>query len=94
MIKDFAEIDSLVSQMPPLRLVALAADEREFLLTLKIACERRYITPVIIGGGEKLKRTADEIALDLSDIEIIEAEDPQDIADKGISPPPLSTGPS
>lgn len=85
MIKDFAEIDSLVSQMPPLRLVALAADEREFLLTLKIACERRYITPVIIGGGERLKRTADEIALDLSDIEIIEAEDPQDIADKGIS---------
>jgi phosphate butyryltransferase len=85
MIKDFAEIDSLTSQMPPLRLVALSADEREFLLTLKIACERGYITPVIVGGGEKLKRTADEITLDLSQIEIIETKDPQAIADTGIS---------
>jgi phosphate butyryltransferase len=85
MIKGFTDIDSLALQLPPLRLVALAAEEKEFLLTIKLAHERGFITPVIIGGGDRLKRSAEAIALDLKDIEIIEAENPQAIADAGIA---------
>jgi phosphate butyryltransferase len=85
MIKDFAEIDSFASRLSPLRLAALAADEKEFLLTLKIARERGYISPVLIGGGDKLKRSADAIELELKDIEIVKAEGPQAVADTGMS---------
>jgi phosphotransacetylase len=84
MISDFIDIDTLASTGEPLGLVAMAADEREFLLTLKTAHELGYIRPCIIGSREKLKRAAHSIEFDISDIEVIEEKEPQAIADKGI----------
>jgi len=84
MIKGFKDIDELAAKLKPIRLAALAAHEAEFLLTIKIARERGYIEPVIIGGGDRLKRAADETGLDLTGIEIIEADNPQVIADTGL----------
>lgn len=84
MIKGFSDIDALAAKLKPIRLAALAAHEAEFLLTIRIARERGYIEPVIIGGGDRLKRAADETGLDLAGVEIIEAEDPQTIADTGL----------
>lgn len=84
MISDFFDIDTLASTGEPLGLVAMAADEREFLLTLKTAYELGYIRPCIIGSREKLKRAAHSIEFDISDIEVIEEKEPQAIADMGI----------
>lgn len=84
MIKDFNEIDTLASQIKPLRLAALAADEEEFLRTIKVAYENHYIEPCIIGDLAKIQKTAELIDFNISSIEIIHETDPQSIADKGI----------
>jgi phosphate butyryltransferase len=84
MIRDFNDIDALASTNTPMGLVALAAADREFLLTIKKACELGYIHPCIIGDSKKLRRTAESIEFDLSNVTIIEEKEPQAIADKGI----------
>lgn len=84
MIKDFNDIDAIAAKSEPTTLVALAADEREFLLTVKKAAQRGYINPCIIGDPEKIRRTAGEVEFDLSGATIIEEKEPQAIADKGI----------
>lgn len=84
MIENFNDIDALASIRKPMSLVALAADEEEFLRTVKYASEQGYIQPTIIGDSEKLRRTADHIEFDLTNVAIIEEKEPQAIADKGI----------
>ena len=84
MIRDFNDIDALASIRKPMGLVALAADDEEFLRTVKQACEQGYIHPCLIGDSEKLRRRAHHIEFDLSNVTIIEEKDPQAIADKGI----------
>ena len=84
MIKDFNDIDALASTNKPMGMVALAVEDGEFLLTVKNAYERGYIHPFLIGDSEKLRRTAESIEFDLSNVTIIEEKEPQAIADKGI----------
>ena len=84
MIKDFNDIDEIAGKSEPTTLVALAADEREFLLTIKKAARRGYIHPCIIGDPEKIRHAAGEVEFDLAGATIIEEKDPQAIADKGI----------
>jgi phosphate butyryltransferase len=84
MIRNFHDIDRLAHEGKPLRLAALAADEHESLLTIKLAREKKYIEPCIIGQRKKIEKIANEIGLDLKSIEIIEESDQQKIADKGI----------
>ncbi|MGC9323407.1 MAG: phosphate acyltransferase [Desulfomonilia bacterium] len=84
MIKSFSDIDAIAEGTRPLRLAAMAADEKEFLLTVKIAAEKGYVLPRIIGEREKILRAAQDIAFDLSGVEISEVKDPQTIADTGI----------
>ena len=84
MIKDFNDIDAIAAKSEPITLVALAADEREFLLTVKKAVQQGYINPCIIGDPEKIRRVAGDIEFDLSSATIIEEKEPQAIADKGI----------
>ena len=57
-IRNFRDIDALAVQGPPVKLAALAAHERECMLTIKLAFERGYVIPCLVGDPEKKIVTA------------------------------------
>lgn len=66
-------------------MAVLAPQEREFMLTVKLACDRGYIIPYLIGRKETIQRLSDEIGMDISQVEVIDIFDSQEISDMGIS---------
>ena len=85
MIKEFREIDNLASSGNAVCMAVLAPQEREFLLTVKIARDKGYVVPYLVGKKEAIERLSGEIEFDISQVEVINVSDPQEISDKGIS---------
>jgi phosphate butyryltransferase len=83
-VKNFQDIDALAVHGPPVKLAALAAHERECMLTIKLAFERGYVIPCLVGDPKKIKRMAGQIGLDLTSIEVIKEKESADIAHRGV----------
>jgi len=57
------------------KLVLAVGQDKHALEAIKIACENNYIEAVLVGDTEEIKAIADEIAFDLSDIELLDEKD-------------------
>lgn len=85
MLKSFEEVEEKARHAGKKRVSVLQAEGREFLLALKEAYNRGYVEPVLIGNEHEIKKLTDEIEFDVSSFQIINENDPQKIADKGIN---------
>lgn len=84
LLTSFSEIDGQAVRQGPKKLVVLAPEDEEFLLAVKDSTSRGYVEPILIGSEDRIKRLADRIAFDISEIEKIYEDDRQVIADQGI----------
>ena len=62
----------MAKQKPTKRIAVAAAEDEPVLKAVTEARTQGIIEPILVGNSAKIKRIADEIGIDLSDIEIIE----------------------
>ena len=61
-----------------------AAHDEEVLLAVKDACEMNIIKAILIGEEEKIRKIADDIKFDLSEVEVIDESDLKLCAEKAV----------
>ncbi|MDQ9752395.1 phosphate acyltransferase, partial [Acinetobacter baumannii] len=61
-----------------------AAHDEEVLLAVKDACEMNIIKAILIGEEEKIRKIANEIKFDLTDVEVINECDLKLCAEKAV----------
>ncbi len=76
MSKSFEMLLQLAKDNGPKKLSVAVAQDHEVLMAVKMAMDMGIITPILVGDSEKIKSICNDIKLDLSDIEIINEEDP------------------
>ncbi len=76
MSKSFEMLLQLAKDNGPKKLSVAVAQDHEVLMAVKMAMDMGIITPILVGDSEKIKSICNDIKLDLSDIEIIDEEDP------------------
>lgn len=79
------QIHEIASGCSSKSLAVLAPEDAEFLLAVKESWEKGYITPLIIGNMDKIKRVSDSIGFNYKDFELIEENDRQAVSNKGMS---------
>ena len=85
MIKKLDDIfDELKSCNEKAVLSVAAAHDEEVLLAVKDACEMNIIKAIIIGEEDKIRKIADEIKFDLTDVEVINECDLKLCAEKAV----------
>ena len=85
MIKKLDDIfDELKSCNEKAVLSVAAAHDEEVLLAVKDACEMNIIKAILIGEEEKIRKIADEIKFDLTDVEVINECDLKLCAEKAV----------
>lgn len=84
MIKSFTDVEQAALGVGTKKASVLRAENREFLLALKEACGRGYIEPILIGNKSEIRKIADEIEFDIGGFQLIDENDPQEIANKGV----------
>ena len=85
MIRSFSEVENAAYEAGTKKASVLRAENKEFLLALKEACGRGYIEPILIGNEPEIRKIADEIEFDISSFQLIDENDPQEIADRGVN---------
>lgn len=75
-LKNFDEILK-VAKNKNAKIAVAAAHDKEVLSALKMALEANLVSPILVGDKEKILSYADELKLDLSNIEIIDEKDIQ-----------------
>lgn len=86
MIKSFEAIKEKVLSVSEKRAMAVAAAEDEDVLAaVKLARELKLAEPILIGDTEKIIQKAENVQLDLTNIEVIEAKDPFQAARKAVA---------
>ena len=85
MIKKLDDIfDELKSCNEKAVLSVAAAHDEEVLLAVKDACEMNIIKAILIGEEDKIRKIADEIKFDLTDVEVINECDLKLCAEKAV----------
>ena len=85
MIKKLDDIfDELKSCNEKAVLSVAAAHDEEVLLAVKDACEMNIIKAILIGEEEKIRKIANEIKFDLTDVEVINECDLKLCAEKAV----------
>lgn len=85
MIKKLDDIfDELKSCNEKAVLSVAAAHDEEVLLAVKDACEMNIIKAILIGEEEKIRKIANEIKFDLTDVEVINECDLKLCAEKSV----------
>jgi phosphotransacetylase len=85
MIRSLDDFSRIAKEKGPKKLAVLAPEDEEFMLAVKRSWQMGYIEPVLIGNEEKMGRVAQKIKFDIGGFEKIISDDPQAIADFGIS---------
>ncbi len=62
------------------KIAVAAADDTNVLLSIKSAIEKNLIQPVLIGNKTNIESIANKIDLDLTNIEVIESQNPVEIS--------------
>lgn len=75
MARNFDEILSLAKARPGARVSVAAAEDPEVLEAIRDAKAMGFGSAVLVGDRDRIKAAADEVGLDLSDIEIIHEPD-------------------
>lgn len=83
MIGTLDDVARTAREKGPKKLAVLAPEDGEFMLAVKKSREANYITPVLIGDPEKIKRVAAEVEFDIDGIELIFETDRQAVANLG-----------
>lgn len=83
--RSFRDMDRMASEKGPKKLVVLAPEDEEFMLTVKKSAEAGYTAPILIGDREKMERLADRLHYDIGATEKIYERNRQAIADLGIA---------
>ena len=77
----FVELLEDIKNDPKLRIIAVAgADSAETLQTCRIAKDTKICESILIGDEEKIKSTAKEAEVDISDFKIVNIKDPVEIS--------------
>ncbi len=84
MVKSFKEAEIMAGKVGPKRISVLRAENREFLLALKESYRRGYVEPILIGDESEIRNIADEIEFDIRSFQLINENDHQEIANKGV----------
>ncbi len=76
MIRSMDELTQAAAAKGPLTMAVACAADAPVLEAVKLACEKKIVTPLLIGEKEKILEEAEKVAVDVSGWEIV------DIADK------------
>lgn len=85
MIRSFAELEKRVLALPKRRLAVAAAHDLDVLQAVVHAVSAGLVDATLVGQEEKIKTIAKEHNLDLSGMEILDAEDNLQAARKAVS---------
>lgn len=83
-LNSVAEVDAEALRVGPVPLAFLAPGDPNFMKAIKLACERRLISPVLIGREQLMLQAAEKAGFDISGLSQIYLDDLQVIADKGV----------
>jgi phosphotransacetylase len=83
-LNSVAEVDAEALRVGPVRLAFLAPGDPNFMRAIKLACERRLISPILIGREQPMLAAAKEAEFDISGLSHIYLDDLQSIANMGL----------
>ncbi len=85
MISDFKELEKLAVTNVSKKVVLAMAEEADALDAVAKASAAGIINPVLVGNIDAIKRTADEIGVDITDFELVPAEGEYECAAKAVA---------
>ncbi len=84
-MKSFQEIKEAVLNHPVKKIIAVAAaDDEDVLEAVKVARQMKLTEPILIGDETKIRKIADDVAFDLTGIQVIHEPDQFQAARKAV----------
>lgn len=83
-IRTLDEIVLKAKELPTRKVSVVRADEVETLKAIADAMRHDLITPILVGPEKGIRMAAEQAGLDLSGIELIQAEEDTESAEKGV----------
>ncbi len=83
-IKTLDELVVKAKELPTRKVSVVRADEVETLKAIGLAMEQDLVIPILVGPEKSIRKAAEQAGLDLSGIELIQAEDDTEAAEKGV----------
>lgn len=84
MIKSFDELLSVARERGPKVVSVACAQDEDVLQAVKVAKEEGIVNAILVGNEAEIKTIATSIAFDLTDVEIINIEDPAEASLKAV----------
>jgi len=84
MLNSFDDVINKCIKLETRKLVLCSADDSEALAAVMKACDLDIILPVLIGIEDSIKKTAEESELDISGVEIIHSDTPEESVNIGV----------
>lgn len=75
MAKDFNALMNLAQERGPKTISVACAHDKDVLVSIKMAMEKGIIEPILVGDKDKILTIANEIQLNLEDVQIIDEAD-------------------
>ncbi len=80
----FARFLEMCEPLPPLRTAVICPEQINALEGALEARDENLITPILVGHRGRIEKTASDAGIDISDIEIVEADDEETAAHRGV----------
>ncbi|QQY79344.1 phosphate butyryltransferase [Keratinibaculum paraultunense] len=75
MLKSFEELIDLAKSKEPKKIAVAVAEDKEVLGAVKACKDLNIVDPILVGDESKIKKIAEEIGFDLSDVKVIDEKD-------------------
>ncbi|MDD3626154.1 MAG: phosphate acyltransferase [bacterium] len=84
MLNNFSEVIGKCKKLETKKLALCSAEDPEALSAVLRAMELDIIIPILIGNKELIEKTASDLSLDISGLEIVSAASPEESVDIGV----------
>ncbi|HHZ01742.1 MAG TPA: phosphate butyryltransferase [Tissierellia bacterium] len=84
-MKDFNDIRKAAKTGKTKKIAVAAAQDYDVLKAINEAVKERICVPILVGDKEKITKIAEEVNLDLTNIQLVEANDLQEAARRAVS---------